>query len=325
MATRVLYAVETTTGQNGPATSADTVVGKSSADLAIQIATVSRGNAGAAALWTDNNVTSITVGGGTTNSSISLMGTGTGTVGIGNATAGAVTVTSGGGITLAGGSSEIDLTTTGLLDLNANTATLDTTTTLIVTAGSTLDLDAAGALSINSSAGVINVGDDAVAQAINIGTGAAARTITLGNTTGATVINLIPGATGAVQVNTLPLPSILVSQTGVDLTATGSTGLYTVPAGKSAIITGAYIVPTTATTPGGDAVISLGTNSATFDNIVDGEVLTGLDAITELYHIVTGAGVIHLAAAAEVVTFIVDTADTGSALTSTIHLLGFLI
>ena len=134
----------------------------------------------------------------------------------------------------------------------------------------------------------------------------------------------MPGATGVIQVNSLPLPSILASQASVNLAATGTTGIYTVPTGKSAVITGAYIVPTTATTPGGDAVVNLGTNASTYDNIVSAETLSGLDATTELYHIVTGGGVIHLAAAAETVTINVTSADTGSALTATVYLLGFL-
>ena len=44
-----------------------------------------------------------------------------------------------------------------------------------------LDIDSAGALSLNSSAGAINLGNDAVTGAINIGSGASARTITVGN------------------------------------------------------------------------------------------------------------------------------------------------
>lgn len=62
-----------------------------------------------------------------------------------------------------------------------------------------VNLDAAGAMSINSSAAAINIGDDAVAQAINIGTGAAARTITVGNTTGASALVLQSG-TGEITV-----------------------------------------------------------------------------------------------------------------------------
>lgn len=64
------------------------------------------------------------------------------------------------------------------------------------TAGTTFDIDAAGALSLNSSAAAINVGNDAVAQAINVGTGAAARTITVGNITGATAVNVNAGTGG---------------------------------------------------------------------------------------------------------------------------------
>lgn len=62
---------------------------------------------------------------------------------------------------------------------------------IAVSGGAAVTVDAVGALSLNSSAGVINVGNNAVAQAINIGTGAAARTVTIGNvtTTSATVIN----------------------------------------------------------------------------------------------------------------------------------------
>lgn len=65
--------------------------------------------------------------------------------------------------------------------------------------GGAVNLDAAGAMSINSSAAAINIGDDAVAQAINIGTGAAARTITMGNTTGASALVLQSG-TGEITV-----------------------------------------------------------------------------------------------------------------------------
>ena len=43
-----------------------------------------------------------------------------------------------------------------------------------VISSTTLDIDATGALQINSSGGAISIGNDAVAQNINIGTGAAA-------------------------------------------------------------------------------------------------------------------------------------------------------
>ena len=61
------------------------------------------------------------------------------------------------------------------------------------TAGGAFDVNATGAVTIDSSGGTIGVGTDAVAQAINVGTGAAARTITIGNSTGATSVVLDVG------------------------------------------------------------------------------------------------------------------------------------
>ena len=77
------------------------------------------------------------------------------------------TLTSG-GFNVQGGA--VNFGGTGLTDL----------TTFEVATSSTLDLDAAGALSINSSAAAINIGNDAVAQNLNLGTGGA-RTIAVGS------------------------------------------------------------------------------------------------------------------------------------------------
>lgn len=96
-------------------------------------------------------------------------------------------------------------TVTGTYGIDAGGATTIDSDAGLVLGGSTItaaadggafDLDATGALSLNSSAAAINIGNDAVAQAINIGTGAAARTITYGNATGATAINFDAGTGG---------------------------------------------------------------------------------------------------------------------------------
>ena len=97
----------------------------------------------------------------------------------------ALTLTSVNALTLTDGNASLVLGGTGATSLSGAT---------------TVDLDCTGALSLNSSAGVINIGNDAVAQAINIGTGAAARTITVGNTAGATAIDVNLG-TGGLTVN----------------------------------------------------------------------------------------------------------------------------
>lgn len=81
----------------------------------------------------------------------------------------------------------------GGIDMDCGTGGFNLTSTGVI------DLDAAGVLSINSSAAAINMGNDAVAQAINIGTGAAARTVTVGNTTGASGLVLQAG-TGDITI-----------------------------------------------------------------------------------------------------------------------------
>jgi len=99
--------------------------------------------------------------------------------------------------------------------VNANTKaiTLTTTDALTLTDGSvnfimdgigatslrgatTFDLDASGIISINSTDGAINIGDDANTGAINIGTGESARTITVGNATGITKLDINSGTDG---------------------------------------------------------------------------------------------------------------------------------
>ena len=81
----------------------------------------------------------------------------------------------------------------GGIDIDAGTGGINAASTGV------FNIDAAGALSLNSSAAAINIGDDAVAQAVNIGTGAAARTVTVGNTAGASSLVLQSG-TGKITV-----------------------------------------------------------------------------------------------------------------------------
>jgi hypothetical protein len=65
-----------------------------------------------------------------------------------------------------------------------------------IIAGDSIFMDSVDSINIESSAGVINIGADAVAQNINIGTGAAARVITVGNVTGATGVAYDAGTAG---------------------------------------------------------------------------------------------------------------------------------
>jgi hypothetical protein len=140
------------------------------------------------------NIQSGNAAAGTVATNIST-GTGTKTVNVGNADAN-TTINLDGAVAI---NTDVNATFT----LNAGTSTgtvtignIANTGAIAVATSSTLDLDGAGQVSINSSAAPIAIGDDAVAQNINIGTGAAARTITVGNISGASSV-VVDVGTGA--------------------------------------------------------------------------------------------------------------------------------
>jgi len=120
------------------------------------------------------------------------VGTSARAIGIGSSAAAHVvtigSVTGGSQVILNSGTAGIQLASTGAGDITINS-------------DDTLLLDADGVLELNSSAGVIGIGNDADANNINIGTGAAARTITVGNSSGATSVVLDSG-TGAINIGT---------------------------------------------------------------------------------------------------------------------------
>lgn len=98
---------------------------------------------------------------------------------------------------------------------------------ILLNSGDTLLLDSAGVLELNSSAGAINIGNDAVAQAINIGTGAAARTITIGNATGATALAFTSGTGSQTFTSQVVSGTTTTSAFVFDATAlTTGTGSY---------------------------------------------------------------------------------------------------
>jgi hypothetical protein len=144
------------------------------------------------------------------NANITIDPHGSGSLALGSADNTAVTVDA-----LA-----ITLTSVNALTLTDGTASLilGGTGATSLAAATTVDLDCSGAMSLNSSGGAINVGNDAVAQAINIGTGGAARTITVGNTTGATALDVNLG-TGSIA-----LASTGTRASAIALTASHATG-----------------------------------------------------------------------------------------------------
>jgi hypothetical protein len=129
--------------------------------------------AGVVNIGQDNAVNAINIGGGTAARAI----------GIGNSAA-------------------AHTLTLGSTNTTASTILQSGTGDLVLTSTDEVTLDSVGVLELNSSAGVIGIGNDAVAQAINIGTGAAARTVTLGNIIGASAVNVNTGTGGSAITTT---------------------------------------------------------------------------------------------------------------------------
>ena len=130
---------------------------------------------------------------------------------IGNATSGTDTILFGG--------------TAATVTTDSNNITVSTTTSggVLVASAGLVDIQAATAVSIDSSGGAINVGADDNAQAINIGTSAtAARTITIGNDNVASAVDFDSG-TGAFSFDS----TIADTASLIDLTTTG-TGAATI-------------------------------------------------------------------------------------------------
>jgi len=173
-------------------------------------------------LQLENNSGKIKIGSDNIAQNITIGEAGSRQVNIGSASASNITVDTGSSISLDAVSASNFTTGSGSLTLNgAGGLTLVGGSNSTNTVTGTYDIDTTGALSLNSSADVINIGDDAVNQNINIGTGGT-RTINLGNNT--STIYIPGGITlgGQLSTDTISGPSVTVygSSTSVDIDAT---------------------------------------------------------------------------------------------------------
>lgn len=151
-----------------------------------------------------------------------------------------------------------NITTTTGLALNSGTGGIAMVSTgtgdITLASADTVLIDAAGVIEINSSAGVIGIGNDAVAQNINIGTGAGARTITMGNSTSTTSV-VIDVGTGALNLGTTGT----AHATTVGSTTAGSTLVLNTPTGTDVAAANGLSVTTAGrglSLPGGVLVLS---------------------------------------------------------------------
>ena len=144
-----------------------------------------------------------------------------------------ITITAGEASTWSTGAGALTISGSAGVNIQENEATIigiDTSRNITTTNTAQVDLDCSGSFSINSTGGVLNIGNDAVAQAINIGTGAAARVITMGNVTGATQVVLNAGtagislaSTGAGDITINSDDTLLLDADGVlELNSTGA-------------------------------------------------------------------------------------------------------
>jgi hypothetical protein len=134
--------------------------------------------------------------------------------------------------------------------------------------GGTLLLDSVGVLELNSSAGIIGIGNDAVAQNINVGTGAAARTITLGNVSGGTsvVVNVGTGALNlgtsatahATNVGSTTAGATLILNTPTGTNVAAANGLSVTTAGRGLSLPGGILVLAGAGSPSGTVTAPIG-------------------------------------------------------------------
>lgn len=181
----------------------------------------------------------------TTTNGVFNLNTGTGninigadaaakTVTIGNATGATSVVLNAGTGNVNIGANATDHTTTVGSTNGVSATTLQAGTGLLhVNGGGIVEVDSVGVLELNSSGGVIGIGNDAIAQNINIGTGGAARIITVGNATGATSVVLNVG-TGNLDlgVTATAHTSRLGSTTGASATTVQcGTGAMTINGG----------------------------------------------------------------------------------------------
>lgn len=165
--------------------------------------------------------------------------------------------------------------------VNTGTGHFTVTTTgagdIILNSDDTVLIDADGVLELNSSGGVIGIGNDADAQNINIGTGAAARTITVGNGTGATSLVLDCG-TGALNIGTNAIAHTVTIGNG-----TGATSVV-IESGTGAINVGANAVAHTITignvTGATGIAMNVGTGNFALDGVAGSTYAIGASTTT---------------------------------------------
>lgn len=128
---------------------------------------------------------------------------------------------------------------------------------------------------------------------------------------------------GAGAVPSYQTSDILLSTTAVtDATATGTTTLYTVPAGKKAVITKAIVRVTAASGATVAGTVNIGVSAG---DIFTATQLTGVLAVDDAYIFSNVLGKFTLADAADAILFDIDTGYTATSIALAVDLFGYLV
>lgn len=118
--------------------------------------------------------------------------------------------------------------------------------------------------------------------------------------------------------------NILATISGIDGTAIATTNLYTVPAGKTAIILATVARITALTAFVGVGTGGIGTNGAQ-DNIMGSRAMTGLTAVGSLFCFMNSNGASVIATTGQTIQLGVDVAFVAGTITMALDLIGYLI
>lgn len=116
-------------------------------------------------------------------------------------------------------------------------------------------------------------------------------------------------------------PKVLATVGGIDATAMGATSLYTVPAGKTLVVTGLVIRATTVSVPISNASGSVGQNGA-INDIFPIAVIPLTDVVTAFIQAAIGS--VALTVAAGTVQFKITTPAVATGLVLAVDLIGYL-
>lgn len=133
--------------------------------------------------------------------------------------------------------------------------------------------------------------------------------------------------TAAIAINQAYLPtaapSILSTTTGINAKSTGTTALYTVPTGKTLVVTAVIIRCSAASVITAGPAIDIGDNTIGAASVYANTVLTGLTTTVKDFGFST-VGMSSVIAAGSIVNLNLNTASTGTSQTISATLIGYL-